>query len=200
MIKGSFSPEKPTEINEGAPTLLRLNNDDNWVGQVKLDEHRSYIHVGPDSCVVEGWRGNIFLQDFPLRSKTPIVLDGGILKQGKFKERPVLYLFDVLLINGDRVKERYRDRYKFLVENIEETDQVVIARHMQNFLNEFEIAKKGPNAEISRISELTKYDPKFFQEINEGIVIKNLNSMLSYPRGVSKCAWQLKLKYTKKRK
>lgn len=194
-INGSFSPEKPTLINEGAPTLLRLNNDENWVGQIKLDEHRSFIHVGPEGCEVEGWRGNMFVADFPLRSNVPMVLDGGLLKQWEFIKRPVLYIFDVLLINGERVSLRYRDRYSHLIKHIDECHQVIIARNFQDFLTEYDSSKRVISDEIQRMANLTGYKAELYQEINEGMVIKNLNSMLSYPRGVTKCAWQLKLKY-----
>jgi hypothetical protein len=183
--------EKPTLVNPGAPLLLRLNNDPGWVGQVKLNEHRSIITVG-STCLVKGWRGNTFFGNFPLRARRNLELDGGVLRTKTFKARPVLYLFDVLRIDGEKTSLTYAERLKLLRASVEESSQVVVVRDLTDWLTEF---STGSEREVARIAELTGRPVSEIAAINEGLVIKNLHSKLSYPRTAVACSWQLKLKY-----
>ena len=66
-----------------------------------------------------------------------MVLDGGIIKTKTFKQRPLYYIFDQLLMNNEKVRTTYQERYNFLTE-IELTRGFNIPENTSSVKSEYE--------------------------------------------------------------
>lgn len=188
-----FSIEKPLPISINSDTLASIDKDNNWVSQLKINEHRSFIIIDGANVVIEGWRGNTH-HKFKLSKSTnmKLVLDGGMIKTTIFKAKPMVYVFDVLLIDDKRLTINYKERFDFILKN-----------RIEGFT--YPELIKNPISEYNKLlNKESKYADNLAKELNisikevynfiEGFVIKNNNGILTYPKNKCESPNQLKLK------
>lgn len=193
MLKLNFSIEKPLPISINSELLTTLNSDPNWIAQLKIDEHRSFIIIEGKEVTVLGWRGNVHHR-MQLDEPSPInlVLDGGIIKTTIFKTRPMIYVFDVLTVNDERVHLKYKDRLDLLTKH--KPKGFVQPQTIMRPAEEFKAISVQKSKYVEQLSKELNITLKEAYAICEGLVLKNLNGVLTFPKNKSKSTNQLKLK------
>lgn len=190
----NFSIEKPLPISRNSQLLMELDVDDNWVSQLKIDEHRSFITLNNDTIEVVGWRGGSAVYKTKLKNDTgkKIVFDGGIIKTTIFKNKPMLYVFDVLLINGERTSKTYDERFDFVIKN--SVPEFTVPELITDPIEAFDDIKNKKSKYVERLSISLKISLKEAYSIVEGLVLKNKKGVLRYPMNKCESPNQLKLR------
>jgi hypothetical protein len=188
-----FSIEKPLVISSNADILNTLDGTDEYKWQLKIDEHRSFFIFNGKSLTVLGWRGNVHHTAILDKAMPSMILDGGIIKTKTFKQRPLYYVFDTLMMRGKKVRKTYIERYDTLG-TLELPKQFVIPDNTSHIKWEFEALVHKKSRMIERFAEQAGISVALAYEICEGFVGHQTNSLLKYPRNVSYGPSQLKLK------
>lgn len=189
----NFSIEKPIQVFQGAAILNQLDGTPEYSWQLKIDEHRSYFIFNGKSLTVLGWRGNVHHTAILDVAMPSMILDGGIIKTKTFKQRPLYYVFDTLIMGGKKVRKGYLDRYNTLG-TLELPKQFVIPENTNHIKWEFEALAHKKSKMIERFAERAGITVALAYEICEGYVGHKSDSLLKYPRNVSHNPNQLKLK------
>lgn len=193
----NFSIEKPFPISINSDTLVDLDKDKNWVSQLKIDEHRSFIIINDSDVEILGWRGNTHHKlKLSKSTEMKLVLDGGIIKTTIFKNRPMIYVFDVLLINDERTTMTYKDRFDFIMKN--RIEEFTYPELIKKPIKEYNAILHHNSKYVENLSKELDISLKEAYRICEGLVLKNLNGTLSYPRLKKYSPNQLKLKLPNK--
>lgn len=189
----NFSIEKPLPISINSDTLVNIDRDKNWISQLKIDEHRSFIVIDGADVQVIGWRGNTHHKLKLSKSiDRKLVLDGGMIKNGSFKSKPMIYAFDVLLIDDQRINMTYKDRFDFILQN--KIEEFTYPELIKNPIKEYDALLKQKSKYVANLAKELNIPLKEAYRICEGFVIKNLSGVLTYPMNKSKSPNQLKLK------
>lgn len=190
-MRYNFSIEKP----ELAYTASFYEDFGNYVGQLKIDEHRGFIETSKELVTYTGWRQNSSPTVFQANKHSRnFLFDGGILNTKDFKTKPLLYVFDILLIDGERTTLTYEDRLK-LLNSLDVPDFLIKPICIyKNFDEEMSKIKTKKSSLVEEMSDKFGVNKRVMYEITEGLVIKNLDWKLSYPRNVHHNSNQIKLK------
>ncbi len=192
-----FSIEKPLPISINSDLLVNINEDTRWVSQLKIDEHRSFLIVKGNTLTVLGWRGNVH-HVFTLEeeSKHELIFDGGIIKTTIFKSKPMLYAFDILVIDGVKQHTTYADRYDLL--NKYKLPLFTVPVNLTNPIKQYNDLLNKQSQYIDEFAKSLNISTKEAYNICEGLVIKNATGKLSFSRSLVKTSNQLKLKLPNK--
>lgn len=189
----NFSIEKPLPISINSSLLLNIDKDDNWVSQLKIDEHRSFIIIDNADVQILGWRGNTHHRlKLSKGIERKLVLDGGIIKTTIFRNRPMIYAFDVLLIDDKRITMNYKERFNFIINN--PIQEFTYPELIKNPVSEFHKLKNKESTYVENLSKELRISLKEAYHFVEGFVIKNNNGILRYPKNKCESPNQLKLK------
>lgn len=189
----NFSIEKPLPISINSQVLRDINRDNNWVSQLKIDEHRSFIVLNGCNIEVIGWRGGTtHIIKLPSDTGLNVVFDGGIIKTTIFKKKPLIYVFDVLLIDDNRLTAKYSERFDFIIKN--KISGFTYPELINNPIEEFNKLKIKKSKYVERLAKELKISINEAYSIVEGFVIKNVNGVLRYPMNKCESPNQLKLK------
>lgn len=191
-MKLSFSIEKPIRITEESDLA---KDSVNYVSQLKIDEHRSFLILENGRLTVLGWRGNVHHVMQGVLCSQPynrLVFDGGIIRTLEFKKRPLLYVFDILMIDDNRVTQTYQERYDLL--NDYRCSPFIIPECHNDHIKQYNDLKSKKSSAIDRFAERAGLATQRAYELCEGLVLKKLDGKLKYPANMTHNANQLKLK------
>lgn len=200
--KPSFSIEKPTKIIYGNDMLDIIEMSGRYIAELKIDEKRGML------CIEEGgeirfwgYRGNEFnvdeglketIRSFNLPEKT--ILDGGFLKLKSLGEEPYLYIFDILVLDGEYVWQNFDKRNKLLLKLLETRGRLLRPIQISDFVEEFEKLYKGESDLAKKAAKEYNISYELLEPLLEGFVLKDLNGVHSFPHGVKKSSNFYKLR------
>lgn len=187
-----FSIEKPCPISINSPLLNEIDNNGEWLSQLKIDEHRSFFIFNGKSLTVLGWRGNVHHTATLTKSYPPMVLDGGIIKTKTFKTKPLYYVFDILLMKDKKITDTYISRYN-LLQGLD-LASFVIPNNTRDIREEYNNLLNKKSGMIDDFAKQANVSTSIAYEVCEGFVIKRCEGILKYPMNVSHNPNQLKLK------
>lgn len=191
----NFSIEKPLPISEDSNIVKIADNNNEYISQLKLDEHRSFFIFDDKIVTVLGWRGNVHHTIKLEESLGNFILDGGIIKTKNFKTKPLYYVFDTLVVDGKKLRNvGYMDRYNMINGLIKGDSRFVIPENIKGVSKEFERLKNKKSKLLKDFCTKNKIDLKTGYEICEGFVIKKVDGKLKYPKNLHKNSNQFKLK------
>lgn len=188
-----FSIEKPLPISINSDMLKSIDSDNKWVAQLKIDEHRSFLIVEDKTLTVLGWRGNVHHKiELKEESKHRLIFDGGIIKTMIFKDRPLLYAFDLLVIDGRRLYTTYADRYDMLQQH--KLDILTTPQNLNNPIGHYQDILNKKSKIVEDFAKEVNITINEAYAICEGLVIKNTTGKLTFSKSLVKTPNQLKLK------
>ena len=190
----NFNIEKPLPLTIESDLVSSLQESGNYIGQPKLDEHRSFICFNDDKIEVLGWRGNVHRIIPNTTSYNNLVLDGGLLITNKFRKEPFIYLFDVILVGGNKVNADYEKRYEFL-SNLKLSGNNVVAPNIKDFKEEYHRIKNKESKYITELANKFGLKSSEIYDITEGLVLKNKSWKLRYKQNMNKNSDQIKIKF-----
>lgn len=192
--KPNFSVEKPVKIIYGNDMLDFLQDTERFTGQFKLDEHRGQLCIDENNDVSHySYRGGAFdvdeelvetVRSFDLPRRT--ILDSGFLKLKKLGDKPYLYVFDILVLDGEKVWSKLEDRLSLMYNLIETKERFLVASQVKNFVKEFELLMKNESKLAEQMAKDYNIDFQLLKPLIEGFVIKDLNGVHSFPQSVKK--------------
>lgn len=188
-----FSIEKPTNFPYHPTTVSYIKNRQAsgiYYGELKLNEARSFI------CVDE--QGKVTVYTYRHQRPTKIygdainkleamdippctVLDGGHLWRTQLKESK-LWIFDVLIWDGQEVRVTSLERSKMLDECIITDETLWRPLKTDKWLKEFEKMILGKSPLIKKAALQYGIPLADLQLLIEGLVMKDKDYVLSYPR------------------
>lgn len=188
-----FDVEKPMMIPWASEYLQRIASSGDYLAEYKLNEHRSFLTTNTKKEVTMFSRYRkvlnptkeaiIELQNLKLPPNT--VFDGGHYKHSKISQQSRIWLFDVLVYHGQKVRLPWVERRKLLEELIPRNlKHIWISPLIEDFLSVFSdlIQKRTPR--FDPIFKKAGIDRNTILPEIEGLVIKRKDGLLSFP---SKC-------------
>jgi len=176
-----FYPPQPTRLWPNAPLLQRLNNDPNWIGEVKMNGWRLEIHKEKDKLLFYNRHGtiidinsDIFLPKF---TKVPndSILDGELVHFRTKDTKNKIVLWDAMFWNGRDIRKSPLYERRSFLECFESDDSLSVG-------NDDSLLQSIP-ATVTQIKSQKTNLIKFYETVikrndplEEGIVIKNINS------------------------
>ena len=200
-----FSIEKPKKYPY-IPRLREMMADrqksGGWYGELKLNEHRGFI------CLDENGKA-IF---YTYRHRTPVqirgdalnrieamgippstVLDGGHLFRKEMGPTR-LWIFDVLVLAGEKVKVSC-DQRKDLLDNLIKTDELIWRPLRTDFwLKEFEDMMIDNSSLIKKAALQYGLPYDDLKLLIEGLVVKRKGSVLTFPSSKKEVGSYLKIR------
>lgn len=192
--KPLFSIEKPTKIVYGNEMLDLIEMSGRYIAELKIDEKRGML------CIEEGgntsfwgYRGNKYpvddelketIRSFELPEKT--ILDGGFLKLKNLGDKPYLYIFDILVYDGEYVWDNFGKRNQWMNEMFETRDRFLRPIQITDFIEEFEALYRGESKLAEKVAQEYNIEYKLLEPLLEGFVLKDLNGTHGFPHGVKK--------------
>ncbi len=195
-----FSVSKPKKIYQG-PMLEMLQDTERFISQFKLDEHRGHLcHEKGGAINFYSYRGGAYDVDEELqeiiRSSIPecSVLDSGFLKLKKLGDKPYLYSFDILVLEGEKVWNPLRERLTIMSDLFETQGRFLCPLQVKNFVEEFALLAKGESKLARKMAKLYNIKYELLEPLIEGFVIKDLDGKHEFPQSVKKTNNQYKLR------
>lgn len=189
----SFDIEKPMMIPWASDYLMRLQESGDYLAEYKLNEARSFLVTDTKG------RASLYSRHSKLLALTPdaqdelnsiklppcTIFDGGHYKHSKISTQSRIWLFDILIYRGNKVREPWVKRRELLEKTIPpDLKHLWYSPLITNFLEVFSdlIRKRTPL--FDPIFERSRVDrEKILPEI-EGLVIKRKSGLLSFPTRV----------------
>lgn len=197
-----FSPEKPQKLIYGNPMLEFIQDSGRFVGQFKLDEHRGFLCIDHDYNINHySYRGGVhqvdeelkqIIKSFSLPACT--VLDSGFLKLKKLGDNPYLYVFDILVWEGQKVWGKLEDRLKLFDRVLSTRGRLLTPIQVPDFLKQFELLMNNECDLAKKVADLYNIDYELLRPLIEGFVIKDLNGTHTFPSSVKKSSNFYKLR------
>jgi len=201
----TFSIEKPIALpwRGGQGYVLEVQSSGEWSAELKLNEHRGFIttdakgkatffsYRGPKAN--SGIVGEVLREVEQMGMPPCSVLDGGQFYRKELGGSR-LWLFDVLVWKGEKVRLPWKERRDLL-------DSLVPALHPTvwtppvcwNFHKEFANMLQGKSKLIYQFLQDHNLPPTFADQI-EGLVIKRLDGKHSFPVNKKEVSSFLKLR------
>lgn len=188
----SFGIEKPMSLpwHGGTGLVKDLQDSGGYSAELKLNEHRGFITIdkkgkatffsyrGPsaNSGIVGSVMNDIEQMGIPPNT----VFDGGQFFRKELGGSR-LWLFDVLVWEGEKVRLPWKERRELLDSAIEDNHKTVWTPPLcWRFHKEFGDMLKGKSKMVSDFLVSHHLPPSFGDQI-EGLVIKRLDGKLSFP-------------------
>lgn len=189
-MKPSFSIEKPIRITIDSP----LVGDTRYISQLKIDEHRSFLIYENNALTVLGWRGNIhhIFKEFEIKGVRSAIFDGGVIRTLEFKTNPLIYAFDVLMLEGQKLSSGYIDRYQSL--SSLGVERFIIPENISDTGDEYRRILGKNSLVVQRFAERAGVSNDRAYQLCEGLVLKDRSGVLRYPASLSYNTSQFKLK------
>lgn len=188
----TFSIEKPMALPwaGGNGYVKEMQDSGLYSSELKLNEHRGFITIGKDGKAVffsyRGPKENAGIVGDCLKSIEQLglpqctVLDGGQFFRKELKESK-LWVFDVLVWGGQKVRTSWKERRAILDEKIPRGHKNVWMPPLcWNFQKEFQDMLGGKSKYIKEFLDEHNLKESFSDQI-EGLVIKKLDGKLSFP-------------------
>ena len=185
--KPQFADEKPLKIPWNSEFLHKIQASGDYTAELKLDDHRGFLSIGKDGKI-DFWsrRGSKVSLDKEILDNLKqmslpkgLVLDGGLFKRKEFGSR--LWLFDILIIKGNKILDVFEKRRKLLENIVIPTNYIWVPEQTNTFIPEFSDILKKKSSLIQNSSIKYGFDCKLLEKFIEGLVIKKLDGKLSYP-------------------
>jgi len=178
-----YFPCKPNRLSPGSDLFRRLDNDPNWIAEVKKNGWR---------CLTEGgaltlWTRHHTTINDPLPELRGLlteilpngcIIDGELLQNRTKQIKGVYYVFDLLVVNGKLITGLPLWNRRQILEAIFEPAMLKIADRGGN-VHPVEIAHQY------QLGKVKLYYDSIAGEENEGIVLKQVNS--TYNASESRC-------------
>jgi ATP-dependent DNA ligase len=181
-----YYPCKPNPLSAVSKFFAELDRDVSWIAEVKKNGWRCLVYRENKLTL---WTSNKTTINEPLKSlrdslmsvPEQTILDGELINFRTADIKGKLYLFDILIFKGKMIIALpLMERRKYLEEAISETPDIEIAKQVQ-------------------LGKRKLYYTAIQDEVNEGIVLKKLNSkyLISDTRCLQNPFW-LKVKRIEK--
>lgn len=180
-----YFPNRPMLISPESPMVEAYSQDKLWIAEIKkngdrlclfkennkfvfMNRHKQELKYKPIDSIVE----QLNSMDIPNGTQ----LDGELIHNHTKNVKHKIYLYDIYQIGGMRVSSVFQERRKILEALIKCNQNIELAtQYKDDFVNLFK--------------EVTK------KEENEGLVMKKLDSMLSFNAIKSPDVyWQVKIR------
>lgn len=176
-----FYPPQPTRLWPNAPLFKRLDNDPNWIGEIKMNGWRLEIHKENDKLLFYNRHGtiidinsDIFLPKF---AKVPndSILDGELVHFRTKDTKNKIVLWDVMFWAGRDIRKCILDERRSFLNAFEKDDYLSVGND--------DILLQSIPPSVTQIKTQKTNLIKFYETVikrnsplEEGIVIKNINS------------------------
>lgn len=185
----NFSIEKPAYMPFLKDRLLPIQKSGEWYGEIKLNEHRSFIIVDDRGDVsIRSYRDlskPLFvncaaIQDLK-KMKLPkeSVFDGGYVNRRSFGELRI-WIFDVLMLRGKRLSAICLDRRNMRNDLIDPGPRIWLPASTDKWLDSFEKMLNGGSYLSNKNALQCGCNKDQFFQLVEGIVVKRKTSQLHY--------------------
>jgi ATP-dependent DNA ligase len=173
-----FYPPQPTRIWPNASLFKRIDNDPNYIGEIKLNGWRLEIHKVDNKLLLYNRHGtiidinsDIFLPKFSHIPNNSI-LDGELVHFRTKNIKNIIVLWDVMFWDGKDVRNvTWKDRQPFLDVFAAKPNQLTSKNEGQVY----HLNVQKQNLVKFYKTVIARNDP-----LEEGIVIKNVNSQYEY--------------------
>lgn len=207
MYKGgfpTFSIEKPMSVPWKSKVLMDTQMSDKYMAELKLNEHRGFLcidesgkasfhsHRGPSTNSPINGLALEYVESLNLPKSS--IFDAGHFSRKEFSNESRIWLMDILLIDGQKVRLPHAERVKLRDQLFKQSKYVWIPLSTTNFLIEFQNMLKGSSPLIRQASEVYAIPYEILVKEIEGLVIKMNSGLHSFPVNKKEVPEFLKLK------
>ena len=197
-----FAIEKPITQPWVKDGVQKKQDSGEYYGELKLNEHRSFL------CIDDKGAPTLYTyrHDIPTKVHGPVldqvreldlppssIFDGGHLWRKAFGDSR-LWIFDVLVMNGSKVRKTCEERRQIVQDLFPTSKLIWTPLRCDNFTQEFEAMLKGESTLIKEAC--LKYGMPYEQlaPFFEGFVLKNKTSKLTFPSNKKEVASYFRLR------
>jgi ATP-dependent DNA ligase len=181
-------PNRPLLISIDSPKIDELSSDQSWVAEIKKNGDRLCLHYDGEGFYFFNRHQSILKYDPPAEMMKELkslnlprntILDGELMHNHTKNVKNLIYFYDVYVYNNKKVDLPFCNRRILLQSIIPEhtifQHLTISHQYTDNFRNLFHVVIE--------------------KEENEGLVIKNLNGMISWNMFKSEdVSWQIKIR------
>jgi hypothetical protein len=187
--KPKFGIEKPLVIPWATDKLIDMQNSGRWIAELKIDEDRGFI------CTDAQGKPSYYSHrnDSPTTMTGKVfdgvvlpplsVFDGGHVYSKDLNRESRIYLFDVLVIEGQKLHMTFEERTALLRHTVTPSRHIWLSWQSKDFIQDFRNLLNGQYQLIETVAKLWGIPVPFLKKITEGFVIKNLDAKPAFPAG-----------------
>jgi ATP-dependent DNA ligase len=174
-----YFPCKPNRLSPTSELFKRLDNDQNWIAEVKKNGWRCLAYKESGALTLWTRHHTTINAPFPdIRSlltkilPDTCVIDGELIENRTKGVKGVYYVFDILALNGAFLNLPLRERRQLL-------EPILKISERGGHVGPIELARQY------QIGKVKLYHDSISGEANEGIVLKHVNS--AYNASPARC-------------
>jgi hypothetical protein len=187
MPKPIFGIEKPMVIPWASDKLAEMQKSGEFVAELKLDEDRGFVCT--DAAGVPSFYSH--RHDTIAKMTGPVfdgvvlppnsVFDGGHIYLKELNRESRVYLFDVLVLNGEKLRIPFSERTTKLRELIKPTKHLWLSYQVHNFIDQFRDLLNGRFILLETLAAHWQIPMPVLKNLVEGFVIKRLDAKPAFP-------------------